>query len=175
MQRELGCWGLLPVVSQSLFPRWCQTNRMPTPKLIILVNSVISPTSHENSGFPESNMTVKATPLSIRFEVDPDNAITNRYAPYSIDSTHTLTYCRFGGGFLINFIACPGHLDLIAEVSAALRIADGPLLIVDYTLGRFPYRNYATADPRGAGHSSSTNSTFRCSRMTWEREPSISP
>jgi hypothetical protein len=128
---------------------------------------VISPISHENSGFPESNVTVKAMPLSIWFEVDPDNAITNWYAPYSIDSAHTLIYCRFGGELLINFITCLGHFNLIAEVSAALRIADGPLPIVDYTLGRFPYKNYAMADPRGAGHSSSIKSTL-CSRRTWK-------
>ena len=32
----------------------------------------------------------------LRFEVDPDIAITNRCTPYSFDSAHTLTYCRFG-------------------------------------------------------------------------------
>ena len=80
-------------------------------------------------------MTVKAAPLSIRFEVDSNNAISNRYAPYSFHSAHTLTYSRFGNEFLINFIDCPGHLDLTAEVSAALQTGDEALLVVDYSLG----------------------------------------
>ena len=94
-------------------------------------------------------MTVKATPLLIRFEVDPDNAIINRFALYSFDSSHTLTYCRFGDEFLINLIDCPGHLEFIAELSAALRMADGALLIIDYTLGFDPRTEIMVmADPR---------------------------
>ena len=48
----------------------------------------------------------------------------------SFDAVHTLTYFRFGKEFLINFIDSPGHLDLIAEVNAALQIVDGALLVV---------------------------------------------
>ncbi|KIM39451.1 hypothetical protein M413DRAFT_446956 [Hebeloma cylindrosporum] len=84
-----------------------------------LVDSMLSPFLYETADFSASTMTVKATPVSTRFEVEPDNGILK----------------RFGKEFLINFIDCPGHLDLTEEVNAALHIADGTILVVDCSLG----------------------------------------
>uniref|UniRef100_A0A0K0CZV4 Tr-type G domain-containing protein n=1 Tax=Angiostrongylus cantonensis TaxID=6313 RepID=A0A0K0CZV4_ANGCA len=82
----------------------------------------------------ERCITIKSTAISMFFELD-EKDLNFIKGENQVEITEVDGKKGKFNGFLINLIDSPGHVDFSSEVTAALRVTDGALVVVDCVSG----------------------------------------
>lgn len=90
--------------------------------------------------------------LSLSSDVYLHCSAISLYYELSENDVAFIKQSKDGAGFLINLIDSPGHVDFSSEVTAALRVTDGALVVVDCVSGEDELKSFRSDDHRQIKH-----------------------